>query len=93
MMLSFCVVCLWLDPPGQLYKVQSDGTEYSLRADLGRLLLVQWSGQAGLNVLWNLPLWPFVVATALLPLWILWKFGPHRPKRPPGFPVEQKRSP
>jgi hypothetical protein len=92
MMLCFGFLLLWLERPGELYRFQREGTEYSLRADFGRLLVVRWSGPGGLNLLWNLPLWPFVVVTAALPAWVLWKFGAYRPKQPRGFAVDQKHS-
>ena len=92
LMLCFGLLFLWLDGPGQLYRFRRDGTEYWLRADFGRLLVVRWSGPAGLNVMWNLPLWPFVMLTAALPLWVLWKFGTSRSRQPQGFPVEPKNS-
>ena len=90
LMLCYGVLFLWHERPGQLYKYQHAGREYSLRADWGRLLVTRWSLQAGLNVLWNVPLWPFILLTAAPPVVILWKFGAYRPKQPHGFPVAEQ---
>lgn len=92
-MLCYGVLFLWHERPGQLYKVQHAGMEYSLRADWGRLLVTRWSLQAGLNILWNVPLWPFILLTAAPPIGILWRFGAYRTKQPRGFPMEEHKPP
>jgi hypothetical protein len=93
MLLCMGVVYLWSAQPGQLYTFRNDGTEYSLRADFRCLLVMKWSAQGGLRILWSLPLWPFVLLTGVPPLVILWKLGPCRAKQPRGFPVEKQKHP
>lgn len=76
---------LWIVRPGELHTFHTSACDYFVRADFGRILVLRWSTQGGLNLLWQVPLWPFVLLSAIPPAWILWRFGPYRRPERRGF--------
>jgi hypothetical protein len=88
-MLMVILMYLWIARPGELHTFRTSGCDYMIRADFGQILVLRWSMAGGLRLLGQVPLWPFVIVTALPPAWVLWKFGPYRRPERRGFSVQE----
>lgn len=95
-------VYLVVAQPGQFYVRDRPQHQYSFDSIYGRIRLIDlvWPSPTypdstsvpAMYTMFNLPIWPLLLLSAVLPAWWCWWFAKRR-KRPErrGFPVSEKR--